>query len=127
MSNASFIELLKSFDLFGASIPNFHLKGKSNINTIVGAITSILILTMTSMFALIKFDHMMQKRGPAILQNTVVIDDDAFIDISSDDFMLAFGVENYKTGKPMYDPRYVKWIVKFWIHLSQESQHIEYF
>ena len=127
MSNTSFLELLKSWDLFGAIIPNFHLKGKSKINTIVGAITTILILTMTFGFALIKFDHLIHKRGPSILKNEIVIEDDAFVDVSSDDFMLAFGLENYTTGKAMYDPRYVKWIVKFWIHDNKDSQRVEYY
>ena len=127
MSYTSFLGLLKSWDLFGASIPSFNLQGKSNVNTIVGAITSIFIISMTFMFALIKFDHMMQKRGPSILQNTDKVEDDVFVDISSDDFMLATGLENYKTGKPLNDPRYIKWIVKFWIHDSKESSNFEYY
>ena len=91
------------------------------MNTTVGATTSILILMMTLMFALIKFDHLTHKRGPSILRNTEAIDDDVSVDFSRSDFMLAFGLENYTTGKPFYDPRYVKWIVKFWIHDSKES------
>ena len=58
MRDATFLEVFKSFDMFGASMPSFHLQGKSNLKTNIGATSSIFILLITLMFALIKFEHL---------------------------------------------------------------------
>ena len=55
--------------MFGARIPSFHLRGKSNMKTNMGATASISILLITLLFALIKFEHLVSKRNPSILTN----------------------------------------------------------
>ena len=68
-SRGAFTEIgnrLKSMDLFGAPIPQFNIKGKSSVRTHLGGLISFMAVGLTFMFALLKFQHMMENRNPSI-------------------------------------------------------------
>ena len=56
--------------MFGAAIPTFNLRGKKDVKTSVGACASIIIIVLTLLFALLKFEHLTHKKNPMISTNT---------------------------------------------------------
>ena len=40
--------------------------------------------------------------------------------------MMAFAIETYLTNQPLYNPRYTRWIVKFWKQL-ESGPNIDYY
>ena len=68
---------------------------------------------------------MLIRKNPTIMTNDQLVESDEQYDTNSDDFMMAFAMENYKTKVPMDDPRYTRWVVKFWKQF-ESGQEIEY-
>ena len=67
------------------------------------------------MFGLTKFKHLWEKYNPDISFGK---EDQAFtwedkFNLKSENFKLAFTVEDYRTGKMKNDPHYVKYLV-YW-------------
>ena len=60
------LELSKSFDLFGTSIPSFHLAGSDQVQTKTGAFFSIGFFIITLLFALIKLQLMLTRNKPNV-------------------------------------------------------------
>ena len=48
-------DIFKSFDMFGAPMPSLHIRGEPVVKTSAGACISIIVIGLTSLFALIKF------------------------------------------------------------------------
>ena len=53
--------LLKRFDLFGSSIPAFHIRGSSTITTETGGCISMGVFFLTLLFATLKLQHMLRR------------------------------------------------------------------
>ena len=49
---------VKNLDLFAAPVPSFNLAGEESRKTWAGALSSILIMTLTLLFGLVKLEHM---------------------------------------------------------------------
>ena len=49
---------VKNLDLFAAPMPSFNLAGEESKRTWAGALSSILIMTLTLAFGLIKLEYM---------------------------------------------------------------------
>ena len=103
-----------SLDMFGAPMPSLHIRGDPVVKTSAGACISIIVIGLTSLFALLKLQFMLMRSSPDV--NKFVNDD--FFDISDrfklddEEFMFAVSVEHYYTGIRT-DPRYVKWVAEF--------------
>ena len=101
-------------DSFGNRVPAFKLDGENQVKTVFGGVLSILILSLTLMYASIKFIDLKERANPVI--STIKIPDhyaatDHF-KLNDANFRMAFTVENVdgkKTRKD--DPRFVKFIV----------------
>ena len=88
------------------------MKGHSMYKTSLGAIATILIMTVSLMFGIVKLEHLILKRNPNLTTNTESLEDDEVYDSSSDEFMLAFALtSNGSKNKSVYDPRYFRWIL----------------
>ena len=59
---------LKRLDLFGANIPQFRLRTKSKVNSAAGGCLTLITTYVIFLFALLKFEHLMLRKNPAIAQ-----------------------------------------------------------
>ena len=87
------------------------MDGRESLGTVYGASISLMIVALTLSFATVKFDSLMHKRNPTVSRYTDQIaigKDKAIYPGEDDDFMIAFALENAKTGELYSDPRYVK-------------------
>ena len=80
--------------------------------TSIGAISTILIMTVSLMFGIVKLEHLILKRNPNLTTNTEGLEESEVYDSTSDEFMLAFAVtSNESRGKSVWDPRFFRWIL----------------
>ena len=55
------LELSKSFDIFGTSIPSFHVAGSDQVRTKTGAFLSVGVISIALLFAFVKLQHMLSR------------------------------------------------------------------
>ena len=103
-------KFLKSFDMFGAPVPNINVRGRVEVKTSFGACISMVIFTVTLIFALLKLEHLYQRKNPSITTNKIPLEEGVSFSLDSDDFMIAFALTDY-AKKPKNNPRYTRWIV----------------
>ena len=105
-STSAFFE---KFDMFAAPVPNFNVRGRTEVKTLVGSFMSIGIMTLTMMFALLKLQFMLLRKSPVV---SSFIDEEGhgastpFNIIENDDFMMAFSASNWSSGAKS-DSRYI--------------------
>ena len=104
------LKVLKSLDMFGAPVPNLNIRGRGEVKTVCGACTSLVIFALTLLFGIIKMEHLALRKNPSITTNTSPLEAGERFDTGSDDFMIAFAVEDIK-GVPLNDARYIRWQV----------------
>ena len=107
-------EFVKNIDMFGAAVPGINMRGKTELNTSCGAIISMLIIILTLSFGLLKLEHLMERKNPLIVTNTVPLDSEEQINTGSDNFMMAFAAVGKKNKNVKNDPRFVRWYARFW-------------
>ena len=76
------------------------------MKTKLGASISILIGVLTAVFALIKLEHLLNRKNPSLTSYSEAIGADEFYDTQNEDFMMAFTLENWISGAKD-DPRYI--------------------
>ena len=79
--------------------------------TSLGAISTILIMTVTLMFGIVKFEHLILKRNPNLTTNKEGLEDGEVYDTTSDEFMMAFALTSNGESKSVYNPRYFRWVL----------------
>lgn len=115
MSKTNFASsFIKELDLFGKAVPSFSLGGRTTIKTYAGALLSFIILSLTFLFGLLKFQQLIEKKNALINTNFDPLADDTKYQTNSGDLVLAATAENYLTGAGVSDPRYVRWQTGFW-------------
>ena len=102
-------KFLLDLDMFGAQIPTFNMKGREKVTTSCGACASIIILTMTFAYGLVKLQHLDERKNPAISTLVSPLEDDYRFNTGSDDFMMAFSAFQEGSHKQLNDQRYVRW------------------
>ena len=104
---------VKSMDLFSAPIPQFNVKGKNSVRTHLGGVITIFAVSLTFLFALLKFQHLMENRNPSIttFQQEIEANHDNGFDLENEGFMIAFGIDTYSEGSKN-DERFVKWVAR---------------
>ena len=107
MKEFFFAVFLKDFDMFGAEVPGLNLRGQSKIKTSPGACISIIIMCLTTIFSLIRLQHMLVRKNPAvvIIKQPDVFDATERYNIADEDFMFAVSLEHWTDG-PKMDLRY---------------------
>ena len=70
------------------------------------------MMIVTFIFAMIKLQHLFDKKNPAIVsfKQEIEVGQENSFEIT-DDFMLAFGLDTYNSGI-RNDERYVKWVAR---------------
>ena len=97
------LHFIKKIDFFGEPIPAFNLAGREVIKTMFGAFTSLSILAITFAFASMKYTHLIERRNPTININKAALASDLQYSTGSDDFMLAFATESYRSKEILTD------------------------
>ena len=114
-------DLVAGLDMFGAPMPALNVKGKTGVKTLIGGLMSVLILGTTFAFALLKFQHMMQKKGPTIIQlkEEGALDEETIYEIADSDFMMAISIDHWLNGLKL-DPSYIKFVSHLWYYTGTE-------
>ena len=60
------IHYFKKIDLFGAPIAQFNLDGDDRVKSFVGALLTMVIVSVTFMFAALKMRHLIERHNPNI-------------------------------------------------------------
>ena len=60
---------VKRLDMFGAPVPSFNIEGQRSMKTNCGAIATILMISITIMFTLVKLEHLVLKKNPSLTTN----------------------------------------------------------
>ena len=76
--------LLKSFDIFGKEIQSFNIGGFSTIKSLIGSLTSILVLILLTMYSLLKLEHLISQHNPLIFTNVSPLDEGSSYDLFND-------------------------------------------
>ena len=105
---------IENIDIFGKQVPSFSLGGRTEIRTKPGAIMTIMILSLTLLFGLMKLQHLFLRKNPLINTNSEPLADDAVFETNSSDLMIAVTAENYFTGAGLSNPRYVRYNTGIW-------------
>ena len=64
----NFSKVFKSVDMFGADSPGLNFNGRSSIKTFTGAISSIVVISVTFLFALLKLQFLLLRKQPDIVE-----------------------------------------------------------
>ena len=106
--------IVKSIDGFGQEIPSFNLKGETRVNTLFGGVITVLILSLTLAYAVLKGIHLLKRTNPTINKYSIpsYFGVSETVNLSKIDFRVAFSFRGSKSHLLLDDPRYVKWIVR---------------
>ena len=66
-----FFNVFRNMDNFGKEVPAFNINGQTKVNTVVGGIISTCILTLVFIYAGIKFDHLVNRENPNIIETDI--------------------------------------------------------
>ena len=106
--------ILKNIDGFGQEIPSFNLKGETRVNTFFGGVITLLIMTLTLAYAILKGIHLLHRTNPTINHYSIPhhFDISKTVDLNEIGFKVAFSFRGSKSHLLLDDPHYVKWIVR---------------
>ena len=108
--NRPVADTIKRVDIFGLPVLGFNIDGASTIKTVIGGIVTLAISAITLLFALYKFQAMLQRRNPVINQHTELnANSDDGYDLSQPDFQIAVGIQNMVLSESLDDPGFVRW------------------
>ena len=106
---------IKKLDLFGASVPGLNIKGEQKVNSVCGGLASFVVLSLTTMYAILKLKYLLENKNPEVHTSIVPLPDGERFNTGSNEFMLAVSVTtdaestaNIK-AVPKGDPRYIQW------------------
>ena len=100
-SKNSFKKTVEKLDIFPASMPSFNVHGKSNVQTFLGACITFMIVSLVIIYAILKLQHLQQKKNPSV---TIINSSDLsdfnpdFVLTTASNFQMAIGIENLDTG-----------------------------
>ena len=105
---------VKNIDGFGQALPSFNLKGETKVNTVFGGTITVLILSLTVTYAILKCIQLLNRENPTI--NDYPIEEyfgvAETVNLNEIEFKFAFSYRNRETHSLVDDPRYVKYIVR---------------
>ena len=104
-------KFVKRLDLFGVEIPQLNLNGETQVKSSIGSIITIIIAILMFIFALIKLEHLANRKNPDLSSIIESIDEGEIYDLNEEDFMMAFTLEHWSTGIKN-DTRYFQWVLQ---------------
>ena len=101
---------IKRFDMFGAPMPVFNIDGDQKHTTNTGGVLSIFIFYLTLLFAIVKFSHMISRQNPMVFsyKERDAFDTEEKFNFYTQEFKIAFSLEDYNTQETKMDTNYVK-------------------
>ena len=111
-------KFVKKLDMFGAQPPNFNIRGQKKVKTSYGACASILITTITLLFAIIKMEKLAMRKSPFVVSYTETLQGEGNFNTGGDDFMMAFAAKSVTKDKYLSDESYIKWYVRFVVKIG---------
>ena len=93
MKATNLSQRLKELDSFAAPVPGFNIRGQDKVATNIGVCMTLFKLFVTSVFALLKFSHLMRQHNPTVntyTENQVDISES--FDLQTPDFQIAVGL-----------------------------------
>ena len=118
---------LTNIDSFGKQVPGFNIKGSSSIGTVIGGFVTVIVLSLTLLYATVKTMHLIGKENPVMSSLTIPSyynSTDRYY-LNEANFRMAFSVEGYLDQEVKNDPEYVKWFVRlFGVKDSVEYEKI---
>ena len=108
-------DTVKSCDRYGKGV-GFQIQtkqgSKSELNTVCGSLTHIIVLTVMLIYGMNKFNKLLNHEDTQFHQNTDYnsIDSDTVFSIETLDFNVAFGIQNNEHGVDDDWKDYVEWI-----------------
>ena len=101
-------DFIQKVDMFGKSLPNLNIAGEEKIRTNFGGTISFLIMMLTTSFALLKLQHLLEKKNPTIVRNEIDFEsfEDGIYDTSENDFSIAVALTNI-WGDVKADPKFL--------------------
>ena len=110
----------KKFDMFGAPLPAFNIRGETKVRTYAGCVATLCILWIGLIFALLRLQQLVARDFPSV--NTFIerdaYDSSDVISLGSQNFMMAFAVVDYVTGEKRADERFVKWFAEYRVNVD---------
>ena len=70
--------------MFGVEALGLNMKGQAKVRTFVGSFLSLSVLTLTMLFALLKLQHLIERKNPTLTTHTGPIEVDEAIDLGKD-------------------------------------------
>ena len=104
------LKILKGLDMFGAPLPNLNINGETKVKTFLGAIVSIIVITITFAYSLLKLEMLIQRKNPSLTTNVEYFDSfEEPIDMlaEADSMMMAFAVLK-RNWDSIYDPKFFR-------------------
>ena len=105
---------LAAMDLFAEPVPNFNIRGKTKVSSVLGSILSAILLLIVLFYGANKFTFLLERRNPTIssyAERGAVTKNDK-INLRDENLRFAFGIEGFLDNELKADPRYVKWYVR---------------
>ena len=104
------------FDSLGRDVPAINLNGRPEVNTCFGGFMTVVIITVTFLYASMKLVELIQNTNPTISDITVpeYFSNTDYVSTDEMNFKMAFTMFNTDPGRDfetVYDPRYVKLVV----------------
>lgn len=93
-------------------MPGFTLDKQSEVKTLVGGLVSLVIMSTTLLFAMVKWEHMNEYKSPSITAFSQTVEEGARFNPGQEDFMMAFAIEHFIDGVKD-DPRFLQWIMNY--------------
>ena len=62
---------LPQIDMYAAPVPRFNIEGRESIMTCTGTVLTIGVILLTLVFAIVKFQQLMNERSPAMVNEYV--------------------------------------------------------
>jgi hypothetical protein len=110
---------LLSLDRFSSPL-RLNFNGQDSIPSGLGVITTVVLFLIWLVYSIQKLQILFLHKNPSI---TVATTNDYFdrsyqVDFNKVGFKIAFGVNDFATGKPLDDPNYVRWLVSIttWVN-----------
>ena len=98
-------------------MPSFNVQGDTAINTGFGGCLSIVIMILTLVYALLKFNTLYTRQDPTIYSETFK-DSTDMMRMKETDIVMAFALESYQHKELKEDPRYIRTIAYTYVKHS---------
>ena len=103
---------ITNIDLFDEAVPTHNLNGKRTVGSTIGGLTTLSMFYIIFLFGMTKLLHLVSRQNPTVnnYSRKDAFESDQKLSLNDSQFMIAFTMESYFTGKTLDDPRFMKWV-----------------